>query len=246
MLHAAKRLIPQAVKRAVQLLRHRHDLPWLAEYFGTDKWGVHRYAAHYQRHFKHLQAQPINLLEIGVGGHDNPRAGGASLRMWKAFFPKAKIFGLDLFDKSALQEDRITIFQGSQADPDCLRRVAAAIGRLDVVIDDGSHVNRHVLSTAETLLPFMHRDSLYAIEDLHTAYWPQFGGGPPGSSATSIAWLKERLDGLNWEEIPGHVANPHDRAITAIHCYRNLAILEFGENVQGSTRQRDHVVHDRD
>jgi hypothetical protein len=36
------------------------------------------------------------MLEIGVGGYDSPISGGESLRMWKTYFPFAKIFALDI------------------------------------------------------------------------------------------------------------------------------------------------------
>ena len=103
----------------------------LAEACGTDKWGLHRYTTHYQTHLSHLRSRSFNLLEIGVGGHDAPDVGGASLRMWKAFFPKAHIHPIDIFDKSALQEPRVSIRRGSSADPAFLRSRVARIGRID-------------------------------------------------------------------------------------------------------------------
>lgn len=57
----------------------------------------------YERYFRPLKRRPINLLEIGVKE-------GRSLRLWKAYFPKAKIYGLDI-DPACKQyeEDRISI-----------------------------------------------------------------------------------------------------------------------------------------
>lgn len=37
--------------------------------------------------------------------------------MWKEYFPRAQIVSLDYYDKTALQEDRIRIYHGSQDDP---------------------------------------------------------------------------------------------------------------------------------
>ena len=86
------------------------DLTNLASHYGTDKWGIHRYTPHYQQHFSHLRLNKLNLLEIGVGGYEDPNQGGESLRMWKHYFPNGKIDSIDIFDKSALQEERIKIF----------------------------------------------------------------------------------------------------------------------------------------
>src|SRR5262245_39409703 len=171
MLSMVKRAVPISVKVALR----RHDLEWLAWHFGTDK-VTHGYIPQYVRHFNALRARPIRLLEIGVGGHDQPDRGGNSLRMWKAYFPRASIYGLDLFDKSAVAEHRLPIFRGSQNDPDVLMRIAHQIGRLDIVIDDGSHVNAHMRTSVETLFPLLPAGAWYVLEDIATSYWPAFGG----------------------------------------------------------------------
>jgi len=222
----------------------RNDLPRLAQFCGTDKWGVHRYAQHYARHFAPMRNRPIRLLEIGVGGHHDPHGGGASLRMWKAWFPRASIYGLDLFDKSALQEPRITIFRGSQADPDCLRRIGDQIGPIDIIIDDGSHVNEHMIISFETLFPYVAEGGIYALEDLCTSYWPAFGGSEdPACADTAIAMCKRLIDGINWEEFSARQPQPFDQSITSAHFYRNLCLLYKGKNVQGTNKDAPHLVH---
>lgn len=80
--------------------------------------GAHRYTPHYQRHLQHLKSCSVNLLEIGIGGYSQAGHGGASLQMWKHFFPNGQIFGMDIHDKSFLDEDRITTFIGDQSDPE--------------------------------------------------------------------------------------------------------------------------------
>jgi len=84
---------------------------------GTDKEGAHSYTAAYDGHLGRFRDQPITLLEIGIGGYADPAKGGASLRMWKTYFPQAQIFGLDIEDKSGLAKERITILRGDQGDP---------------------------------------------------------------------------------------------------------------------------------
>jgi hypothetical protein len=58
--------------------------------FGTDKssWG-HDYLRFYEPYFGTLRETEIRFLEIGV-------AGGASLRVWEEYFPKAKVIGADI------------------------------------------------------------------------------------------------------------------------------------------------------
>ena len=63
------------------------DLNKLAHIYKTDKWGEHSYTPHYKTHLKKYRLKKINLLEIGVGGYEDPQAGGFSLRMWKKYLP---------------------------------------------------------------------------------------------------------------------------------------------------------------
>jgi hypothetical protein len=218
----------------------RPSLADLARHFETDKWGQHRYAQHYQRHLEHLRDEPINLLEIGVGGYTDPAKGGESLRMWKAFFPRAQVFGLDLHEKSALEEDRIRIFRADQSAADSLRLVAEQIGRLDVVVDDGSHLSAHVRTSFETLFPLLHKDGVYAIEDLQTSYWPEFGGSEDRHDrSTSMALVKDLIDGLNYEEYVDESYQPTytDLHVTEVHAYHNLVFVQKGANTEGTLRR---------
>src|SRR4029079_17857296 len=80
----------------------------LAREFGSDKWGVHRYTPHYERHFAHLRGREMTVLELGIGGYARDQQGGASWRMWKWFFPRADVVGVDIEDKSFVDEERIT------------------------------------------------------------------------------------------------------------------------------------------
>jgi hypothetical protein len=218
------------------------DLTALATLHGTDKWGSHWYAQHYQRHFQPLRRKPINLLEIGVGGYDDPQAGGESLRMWKQFFPRAQIYGIDIHDKSPHEEDRITIFQGSQCDGDFLRQVVQRIGRVDIIIDDGSHINEHVIASFEALFPLLADDGIYAIEDIQTSYWPGDYGGSEDLCfpSTSMNRLKRLIDGLNYEEFvdPQYRPSYFDRHVVSTHFYHNLAFIYKGLNVEGTNRDK--------
>ncbi|MFJ8856817.1 hypothetical protein ACIRD8_00105 [Streptomyces sp. NPDC102451] len=217
------------------------DLCKLAKHFRTDKWGTHRYAQHYQRHLQHLKDDSINLLEIGVGGYSRAGQGGASLRMWKHFFPNARIYGMDIQDKSFVDEDRITTFIGDQSDPGSLVGVAAKVGTLDVIIDDGSHLSPHILTTFETLFPLLRDGGIYAVEDTQTSYWPEWQGSEDRDDPkTSMSMLKRLADGLNYEEFVDADYEPSysDLNIVGMHFYHNLVIIEKGKNAEGTNKKR--------
>jgi hypothetical protein len=218
---------------------YRHNLTKLAVIYGTDKWGTHRYVAHYARHFEHLRQEKITLLEIGIGGYEDPREGGRSLRMWRRYFPNALIVGLDCYDQSRHAEKRIRIYRGDQSDERILRRIVAEVGRPHIVIDDGSHLNRDVLKSFEVLFPLMADHGVYAVEDTQTSYWPEAGGSSDDlrDAPTSMALFKGLVDGLNYEEFikPGYVPTYLDEHITGLHFYHNLVFIEKGRNRDGSS-----------
>lgn len=216
----------------------RDNLVELGKLFGTDKWGAHWYLQHYQTHFQPLRSQQLNLLEIGVGGYDIPDLGGESLRTWKAYFPNANIYGIDIYDKAALDEKRIKTFRGSQADEAFLRAVMSEIGQVDIIIDDGSHINLHAIRTFETLFPLLKDGGIYVIEDVQTSYWPGFGGTSSDvNHADTIGGYFTRLvHSLNYEEIlrPGYSPTYFDQHIVAMHFYHNLIFIYKGRNAEGS------------
>ena len=220
------------------------DLVALAVKHGTDKWGRHWYARHYQTHFAPRRAEPLAVLEIGVGGYEDTTKGGASLRMWKEYFPQARIFAIDVYDKSGLEEDRIRIFTGSQADPAFLDRVAAETGPLDIVIDDGSHRNPDVIASFEALFPRLREGGIYAIEDMQTSYWPSYGGSTDlAAGHTMMALVKRLADGLNHAEFirPGYQPTFTDLNVSSLHVYHNLAFVYRGRNDDESNILRANV-----
>jgi hypothetical protein len=210
----------------------------------TDKEGAHFYAGAYERHLGHLRARPITLLEIGVGGYADPEQGGESLRMWKEFFPRARIIGIDIHPKAGIADDRIVVLQGDQSDPGFLDDLAARHGPFDVVIDDGSHVCAHVIASFRRLFGHLTDGGIYAIEDLQTSYWARVYGGSSGAdrSGTTMAFLQALTDGLNHAEldVPGYAPSAFDLSVKSVTFYHNLAFIEKGANLEPSTRLPPH------
>lgn len=194
--------IARSVQDLLSALRPaQRDLGELAVEFGSDKWGdQHWYAQHYDRHFARLRTEPVRVLEIGIGGYDDPDSGGGSLRMWQRYFRRGLIHGLDIVRKN-VTGPRITAIQGDQSDAGFLDRLGTELGPFDVVIDDGSHLNEHVRISFHALFPHVRPGGLYVVEDLQTAYWPSWGGHPEATASTSMGMLKSFVDGLNHVEV---------------------------------------------
>jgi hypothetical protein len=220
-------------------LFHLNNMDKLAQIYKTDKWGKHFYTPHYQYHFQRFKYRKVRLLEIGVGGYGAPRAGGQSLRMWKRFFPFGKIFALDIHDKSFFEEKRIRIFQGSQVDKLFLEKIMNEVGEPDIIVDDGSHINEHVIETFKMLFPKLKDGGVYAIEDTQTSYWKEFGGDSTdfNNPKTLMCFFKGLTDGLNCTEfkIDNYEQTYFDKKIISIHFYHNLIFIYKGDNNEASS-----------
>jgi hypothetical protein len=200
----------------------------------TDKFGKHFYTPHYQNHFKNFKFKKNNILEIGVGGYEDPYTGGNSLRMWKSYFPFSKIYALDIHEKSFLQENKIKIFKGSQVDFEFLDNIINDIGEVDLIIDDGSHINKHVIETFEYLFPWLKKGGIYVIEDTQTSYWKDYGGNSTDfdDKATIYGFFKSMIDSLNNEEliIDNYQKTYYDKHIISMHFYHNMIFIYKGDN----------------
>jgi hypothetical protein len=229
---AQKQALAHALRRFLCFVPHKNNLSLLALEHGTTKWG-NGYMPYYQTHFAPFRNRALKLLEIGVGGYQDPRSGGESLRMWKDYFPRGMIYGIDVVDKSYHNDDRITTFVGSQNDPIFLDDLARRLGQFDIIIDDGSHVSDHVITAFRTLFPRLADNGVYVIEDLSWSYWPQRGGDwRDARKATSVTMLKDLVNGVNHQFIPHHVSSYTDLNIISLHFYPQIAFIVKGKNQQ--------------
>lgn len=129
------------------------------------------YPREYDKYLAPYKNSTIRMLEIGVSK-------GGSLYAWKNFFPNAKlIVGIDVKDECKKFEDsKIRVEIGSQDDRSFLLNLNDKYGPFDVILDDGSHVLKHQRTSFEVLFPLLKEGGMYIIEDLHTSYWPRWGG----------------------------------------------------------------------
>jgi hypothetical protein len=163
--------------------------------------------------------------------------------MWRDYFPNAHIIGLDIADKSFLDDDRITTYQGSQTDARLLRWIFECWTDIRVVIDDGSHQNSHILTTFDVLFPLLPEGGHYIIEDTQTAYWPRYGGTKDlNEPATSMGLTKKLIDGLNYEEYTDEGYEPTylEKNVRSVHVYHNLVFIDKGVNAEGRGQFSHH------
>ena len=188
----------------------------------TGKIMSHRYDLYYEKHLGPIRFAPLVFLEIGVQR-------GKSLRMWEEYLPSARISAIDIDEKcESYQSERSRVFIGSQTNRDFLLRVAEASGgHFDVIVDDGGHSMDQQLTSFRVLFPLLRPGGIYVIEDLETSYQEDFGGGPPGKTGTTVAFLKELVDSLNSPSLKGG-----DRVstfpVSGLHLYPGIAFISKG------------------
>lgn len=177
----------------------------------------------YETHFKEFKDKPINIMEIGVDG-------GGSLKMWKQYFPNAKVYGIDTCSGCKNhEEDRIKIFIGDQADLNFLQTIVKEVGLFDIIIDDGGHYPHQQIASLNFLFPNISLGGVYLIEDLHASYFPTYDGGYR-RKGTGIEYLKGLVDGLNWWAFDKNEVffcyDEFSRWLESITFYDSVAVLK--------------------
>jgi hypothetical protein len=136
------------------------EISRLCDVYGSDKgelskvnqpysWPAHTYADYYSRLFSNCRNSIRNVFECGLGTN-NPNLvssmgvfgkPGASLRVWRDYFPNAMIFGADIDKDILFEEDRIKTLHMDQLDPSSIKIFWDSIDVSDfyIMIDDGLH-----------------------------------------------------------------------------------------------------------
>jgi hypothetical protein len=84
-------------------------------------------------------------------------------------------------------------------------------------------------ATFEFLYPLMGKNGVYLIEDLHTAYWPKFGGGL-GEPTSFINIAKGLVDQLNADHAQGQLSpDAFTRETFSIAFYDSVVVFEKGQ-----------------
>ena len=125
----------------------------------------------YEQYLSGMQHAPIRLMEVGI-------AKGGSLKLWRDYFPKGQIFGVDGLSANVRNLGRrITTVKGNQYDLPEMSKIAEKLGPFDVVIDDGAHTGRASLNTFLAFFPAVAPGGMYVIEDWGTGYWEHWPDG---------------------------------------------------------------------
>lgn len=118
------------------------------------------YTDFYFELLKDKRRRTKKVLVVGIGN-------GANLKVWRDFFPNAKIYGADYRNDALINEDRIESILCDQRRKDHLDSLIAKIGpNIDLIIDNGSHRTRDQIFTCLTLMPQVKEDATYVVQDI--------------------------------------------------------------------------------
>lgn len=199
--------------------------------YGTDKSSIgHNYTKLYEKYFEELRNKPINFLELGWGGYEDPNAGGESARMWREYFTKARITVLDIHPKNN-KIDGVKFEQGRQEDKGKAFATFHRNGEFDVIIDDASHISSLTIQSFKNYFPALKGGGLYVIEDLHSSYDPSYYGDADAAKDpedrtvfTAMMFLKQLCDEVNSEFIGKDYVYGYD--IEFIHFYKDICFIK--------------------
>lgn len=164
-----------------------NDISYLNECvskYPSDKWIKygHNYIPGYIDLFDKIKDDVKNVLEIGIGCLDHEKhmqinvcqnyKNGNSLRMWRDYFKNAQIYGIDNEHKAMLNnEERINTLVADQSSSSDLLKVMNTINsELDIIIDDGSHIDSHQVFSFIVLEKYLKKGGIYVIEDVQHPY----------------------------------------------------------------------------
>ena len=192
----------------------------------TDKSTItHCYLDNYAKHLEQWRDKEITVLEIGV-------AGGASIKMWREYMPKAKVFGIDNNPDCAGEG----IFIGDHNDNNFMLSVMDKIGNCDLIIDDGSHIGWNMKSLFQLLfVEKVKSGGLYIVEDCHCLYEPHYNQGSDAFQfftglVRDVDVAGRAMTGNQSYAIEHPMTDPpvpeYSRYLKAIHFYPSTYIFE--------------------
>ncbi|MDT8856940.1 hypothetical protein RNZ50_18255 [Paracoccaceae bacterium Fryx2] len=178
------------------------NLTDIADSFGSDKGSAkHRYTELYNMLFQPFRDRSIGFLEMGlqIGGPelgadaDRATTDLPSVRMWLEYFRKARIIGLDISDFSWFSHERFTFHRCDMDNRAEIAAAAAAMPKLDIIIDDASHASHHQQNAFLELFPKLQAGGLYIIEDLR---WQPEAYEKPGITRTAALFQSYLTEGV--------------------------------------------------
>lgn len=140
--------------------------------YNTDKNSYfHNYTRQYEPLLKDYRDKNIKYLEIGVYKGD-------SIKAMREYLSNSQcILGLDINDTCKEYEDKnnnIFVEIGDATKKEFITFINEKYGTFDIILDDGSHINRDIIKSFELLFPLLNDNGIYIIEDVNCYNTPYY------------------------------------------------------------------------
>ena len=158
----------------------KKTLDELFQYYGSDKGDIfkkgnkqgHGYSKFYTNQLNHLKDHKINILEIGSYA-------GASAAAFVKYFPNANVFCFDVnISNFEFKSQKIHVFGIDINNKNKVKKTITKIFKqyqltsFDLIIDDGSHNLKDILSSLKLFFQFLKENGIFIIEDFkHPNYY---------------------------------------------------------------------------
>ncbi len=202
------------------LTEERFNMGLYADFLGNNekpafKW-LHFFPV-YESHLSRFINRSVRVLEIGV-------LDGGSLSMWRNYLgPHSQIIGIDINPEAKRHEDfQIIVEIGNQSDINFLTTIYERYGPFDIVIDDGSHKQSDLIATFSYFMDKMPQNSVYIIEDTHTADISNFRD----SERDIFEYLYPICRGLS-ARYSGDDFSVMGQALSSVSFYDSIIAIEF-------------------
>ncbi len=131
----------------------------------------HIYSKFYNDLFLKRRKDIKFVFECGIGDKTEKKKflPGASLKVWRDYFPNAKIYGADIKKNLIFKTKNIKTFQMDQINKKSISNVWAKINKknFDLMIDDGFHNFNANKTLFENSFRYLKKGGIYIIEDVH-------------------------------------------------------------------------------
>ena len=108
---------------------------------------------------------------MGSVGHP-----GASLRVWRDYFPNANVYGADIDKDILFSEERIKTFYIDQLNPSSIKDFWEKVNTkdFDLIVDDGLHTFKAGITLFKNSIFKLSKTGIYVIEDINITDLPLY------------------------------------------------------------------------
>ena len=142
----------------------------------TDKNTNHSYLELYEKLLSKKKETANNVLEVGIG--DFNQKNGGSIKLWRDYFTKSIIYGLDILPRERvidelLNDDRVILYTSTDAynNDFFTNRILNKDIKFDFMLDDGPHTLESMKQFIKLYSQVMTDDGILIVEDVQSFDW---------------------------------------------------------------------------